>query len=324
MKKQLKKAIRSLPYLKGIYDQLDDYSNQVSILTKQLVDLEVPPGHFYSPIPSFQEVRSKEKEIFENRPREIPGINLNEEKQLKLFGSFKAYYDEQPFSSHKVKGLRYYFENYLYPYSDAIFLYCMMRHYQPQTVIEIGGSGYSSCLILDTNERFLDEKLSCICIEPHPENIFALLNEKEETKFQLIRKHVQDVELEYFQQLSHNDILFIDSTHISKINSDVNYILFQVLPSLKSGVLIHFHDVFYPFEYPKEWVYNKRVWNEMYTLRAFLQYNKTFEIEFFNTFLQYFYHDLFVAEMPLCLKGVNYEWNGHHTWGGGSIWLRKM
>jgi predicted O-methyltransferase YrrM len=310
LKKIIRKSVKKIPYFQSIYTKLNG--------------LEAPPGHFYSPLPDLEAVKLKEKEIFENKPRELPGIDLNEEYQLQLFREFVKYYNEQPFTNKKNKELRFYFENLLYPYSDAIFLYCMMRHSQPKTIIEVGGSGYSSCLILDTNERFLDHQLSCICIEPYPNHIFALLKEDEEENFQLIQKPVQEVDLGIFQQLSHNDILFIDSTHVAKIDSDVNHLLFHVLPSLKKGVLIHFHDIFYPFEYPKEWVYNGRAWNEAYMLRNFLQYNNKFKIEFFNTFLQHFHQNLFAAEMPLCLKGVEYDWNGINIWTGGSIWLRKL
>lgn len=314
MKNQIKNLIiniyKKIPYLQFIYTKLNN--------------LEVPPGHFYSPIPDLQEIKLKEKKIFEIQSQEIPGIDLNEEHQLQLFQKFIKYYNEQPFTSQKTNGLRFYFENLLYPYSDAIFLYCMLRHYQPQKIIEVGGSGYSSCLILDTNERFLNNQLFCTCIEPYPNNILSLLNLDEEEKFELIQQPVQNIDLKIFQQLSDNDILFIDSTHVAKINSDVNYLFFEVLPSLKSGVLIHFHDVFYPLEYPKEWVYGGRSWNEIYMLRSFLQYNDTFKIEFFNSFLQHFYPDMFSTEMPLCLQGIEYNWNGINIWKGGSIWLRKL
>jgi hypothetical protein len=93
----------------------------------------------------------------------------------------------------------------------------------------------------------------------------------------------------------------------------VNWILFEILPRLADNVLVQFHDVFYPFEYPKEWVTLGVAWNEDYLLRAFLQYNHTFRIEWFNAFLGCFHQDLLKSEMPLCLKNP-----------GGSIWLRKI
>src|SRR5690606_17050723 len=109
-----------------------------------------------------------------------------------------------------------------------------------------------------------------------------------------------------------NDILFIDSTHVSKINSDVNYIFFEILPRLASGVYIHFHDIFFPFEYPKAWVYEGRAWNEAYILRAFLQYNNAFSVVLMNTFMDQFHKSFFREHMPLCLINP-----------GGSIWIRK-
>ena len=134
----------------------------------------------------------------------------------------------------------------------------------------------------------------------------------DDREFTLIEKPVQEIDLEIFYELEANDIAFFDSTHVSKCNSDVNLIFFDILPRLKPGVLVHFHDIFYPFEYPKEWIYEGRAWNESYLLRAFLQYNEHFKIIFFNTFLEHFYESRFVKKMPLCMKNK-----------GGSIWIQK-
>ena len=82
---------------------------------------------------------------------------------------------------------------------------------------------------------------------------------------------------------------------------------------LNSGVLVHLHDVFYPFEYPKEWIYEGRVWTELYMLRSFLQFNTSFKVIFFNTFLEHFYQTSFERDMPLCMRNR-----------GGSIWMRKV
>jgi hypothetical protein len=118
--------------------------------------------------------------------------------------------------------------------------------------------------------------------------------------------------MQLFTALQSGDVLFIDSTHVSKTGSDVNHLLFEVLPSLASGVYVHFHDIFYPFEYPREWVFNGCSWNECYALRAFLQHNHAFTIEYMNTYLQHFHRDRFAQRMARCLKNT-----------GGSLWLRK-
>jgi hypothetical protein len=107
-------------------------------------------------------------------------------------------------------------------------------------------------------------------------------------------------------------MLIIDSTHVSKTGSDVNHIFFEVLPALASGVLIHFHDIFYPFEYDKEWILGGRSWNEAYLLKAFLQYNDSFKIILFTRFLDEFYQEYFAKEMPLSQQDR-----------GGSIWIKR-
>jgi hypothetical protein len=187
----------------------------------------------------------------------------------------------------------------------------MIRYAQPKKIIEVG-SGYSSCATLDVNELFFDRSIECTFIDPYPEQLFSLIKEDDRKKITVIQKRLQDVGVDIFTSLSANDILFVDSSHVSKINSDVNYIFFELLPLLQSGVYIHFHDIFYPFEYPKDVVRRGFAWNEDYILHAFLQYNTSFKILFFNTFLEHFFKQQFAESMPLCLKNP-----------GGSIWLRK-
>jgi hypothetical protein len=130
----------------------------------------------------------------------------------------------------------------------------MMRTFKPKEIIEIG-SGHSSAIMLDTNEICFDNKINLTFIEPYPEErLMKILKDSDKISHTIINKKVQSIDLDTFLSLSENDILFVDSTHVSKVGSDVNFILFEVLPALKPGVLIHFHDIFYPFEMPKHWV----------------------------------------------------------------------
>jgi len=272
----------------------------------------VPPGHFYSPVPSPSEVKKDEQRIFQT-PTVLPGIDLNEAEQLRFFHSFKEFYRDMPFKPESTAGLRYYFENANYGYSDAICLYSMMRRLRPKRIIEIG-SGHSSCVMLDTSELFFNNSIKFTFVDPNPYLLTSLLKEGDLERINLVPARVQDTDPAIFSSLSENDILFIDSTHVSKVGSDVNHLLFEVLPRLQSGVFIHFHDVFYPFEYPKAWIFELGIyWNENYLLRAFLQYNDAFSIVFFNTYLEHFYREQFAESMPLCLKNP-----------GGSLWIRKL
>ncbi|MFH1598269.1 MAG: class I SAM-dependent methyltransferase [Patescibacteria group bacterium] len=271
-----------------------------------------PLGHYYSPIPSREEIIKRSKKIFGIKEKKIDGVDLNETEQLVLLEQLKKYYDAIPFNDQASDDLRYYYKNEFYSYSDGIFLYGIIRHFKPKKIIEIG-SGFSSAIMLDTNERFFQNQISCSFIDPYPERLLSILNKGDEEKHTIINDCVQDVDLDTFEQLEANDILFIDSSHVAKTGNDVNHIFFEILPKLNKGTIIHFHDVFFPFEYPKKWVLEGRGWNEDYLLRAFLQYNSKFKIILFATFLEHFYQKWFEENMPLCLKNR-----------GGSIWLKKL
>ena len=277
---------------------------------REIPEIWQPPGHFYSPIPAVPELKSIEDEIFNDPPR-IRGVDLNEKEQLDLLREFAGYYAEQPFSEQKQTGRRYFFENPNYSYSDAIALYCMIRHLRPRRIVEIG-SGYSSCAMLDVNELFFDNSIECTFIDPYPQLLRELIQPSDKKRVRILGRKVQEVDDDVFRELGPSDILFIDSSHLSKTGSDVNYIYFRILPLLREGVYIHVHDVFYPFEYPKEWVYQGRAWNEAYLLRAFMQYNRAFQIKFFNSFLIARHRDVFERSMPLFLKCP-----------GANLWLKK-
>lgn len=269
-----------------------------------------PPGDALSPIPSLEEVKRREKQIYAV-PREMPGLDLNEEGQLRLFEKLLQFYGEQPFRAHRAEDRRYWFENPAYSYADAILLYCMMRHVRPRRIIEVG-AGYSSGAILDTNELFFDDSIECTFIEPDAQLLRSILRKQDWDRITLLETTLQEVDSRVFAELESNDILFIDSSHVAKTDSDVNHIFFRILPVLNQGVYIHFHDIFYPFEYPRDWAYQGRAWNEAYLLRAFLLYNQQFKIQLFNTFIDCFHKEEYFRGMPLVEKNT-----------GGGIWLRK-
>ena len=268
------------------------------------------PGGYYSPIPSMEEIKKHNFNV--PLPESLTGIDLNGNEQLKLLDSFEPFYRELPFTDEKSNGLRYYYNNGFYSYSDAILLHCMIRHLKPKKLIE-AGSGFSSSVTLDTNEKFMGNSINCIFIEPYPERLESLVKNNDKENVTIHKKRLQEVPIEAFKELGENDILFIDSTHVAKFNSDVNYVIHGILPVLAGGVHIHFHDVFYPFEYPKEWLLEGRAWNEQYMLRAFLEYNNNFRIVLFNTYLESMYEARIKSRFPLLYKNT-----------GGSIWLKKM
>lgn len=271
-----------------------------------------PPGHFYSPIPPWDEIKQDASRIFGgSSPREFPGIDMREAQQLELLKEFCRYYTDQPFTAQKKSGNRFCFENPAYSYSDALMLHCMLRHVRPRRLVEVG-SGYSTCATLDTDEQFLGGSLELTLVEPYPKLLYSLISDEDRKKIRVVPSRLQAVDLDVFESLEKNDILFVDSTHVSRVDSDVNRVFFEILPRLKSGVFVHFHDVFFPFEYPRQWVFEGRAWNELYLLRAFLQFNRAFNVVLMNTFMAHFHESFFRENMPLCLRNK-----------GGSIWLEK-
>ena len=290
--------------------ELQALRTRVQTAWQEVPGIWQPPGHFYSPIPSTSHLKMDEEEIFASPPG-IRGVDLNEKVQLNLLQQFATYYRDQPFTAQPTQGRRYFFENPNYSYSDAIVLYCMIRHLRPKRIVEVG-SGYSSCVMLDTNELSFGNSIACTFIDPYPQLLRDLIQESDNTRIRILGKQVQHTDDAVFRDLEASDILFIDSSHLAKTGSDVNYLVFKILPLLSEGVYIHFHDVFYPFEYPKEWVYEGRAWNEVYLLRAFMQYNRAFEIHFFTSFLIEKHRDMFESLMPLCLKCP-----------GANLWLKK-
>jgi len=283
------------------------------IFKKNRTKFNFKPGHFYSPIPSITDVQRDESRIYGAVPGRLPGVNLNEDKQVELLKHFSdTYYRELPWKDEKTPGLRYYYLNPSYSYSDGIFLFSMLRHVHPARVIEIG-SGFTSALMMDTNELFFDNSIELTFIEPYPNLLNDVMTEEDMDRVKVVKDRMQDVPLSTFESLAEGDILFVDSTHVSKVGSDVNRIFFEILPALPGGVYIHFHDIFYPFELPKSWVYDGIYWNENYILHAFLEYNNQFEIVLFNTYMERFHREFFESSMPLCLKNE-----------GGSIWLKKL
>ena len=299
-KESIKNFVDRLPYVRTLKKKAIFYESR----------LTVAPGHFYSPIVDSDEIIENENKIFDPN-RSLEGIVLNKEAQFELLNIFKEYYKLLPFTEEPINTNRYFYNNDAYSYSDAIFLFSITMHYKPQRIIEIG-SGYSSAAMLDINEKFFSNSIDLTFIEPFPETL--KYRTRQGDKYTLIEKKVQDADSNIFKSLKENDILFIDSTHVAKTNSDVLFELFEILPVLCKGVKVHIHDIFYPFEYPKEWVIDqKRNWNEIYLLRAFLMYNSIFKIIAFNTYAEQINAPWFEENMPLCLKNR-----------GGSIWLEKI
>jgi predicted O-methyltransferase YrrM len=274
-----------------------------------------PPGHFYSPIVDVEQVKANAVNIWRH-DAPVLGIDFNDSSHVQLleqvFPQFIADYD-YPDELEETPTLTQFFSlNSQFSWLDARLLFVMLRHLRPRRVIEVG-SGFSSLLTADVNQRFLQGTTHFTCIEPYPR---AFLSQQLGGLTELLVQKVEEVPLEHFASLQKGDVLFIDSSHVSKTGSDVNYLFFEVLPRLQSGVLIHIHDIFLPHEYLQHWVIDDyRSWNEQYLLRALLMYSTVFRVVFGSAYA-------FYQHRPLVEKALGLE--SGKGFGGGSMWIERI
>jgi Methyltransferase domain len=269
-----------------------------------------PLGHFYSPVADPSELRTREERLW-SRTDEMHGIDLRVEAQLTLLQELKPHVATINYPiDHPGNDGTYFYSNDQYPALDADFLHAALCLFRPRVMIEVG-AGFSSLVTAEVNRRLLENRLDFTCIDPYPRQF---LIDGVEGIARLVREKIEDVDLSLFDRLEAGDILFIDSSHVSKIGSDVNHLIFNVLPRLRPGVLVHLHDIFLPDEYPKRWVLDEgRNWNEQYLLRAFMEFNPRFEVIWAAHYMGTRHPEAVRATFP------HYPELG----GGGSFWIRR-
>lgn len=265
----------------------------------------VPFNHYESPYADIKQLHEKEHEIFDCE-KEILNIDFNVEGQLKLIQKMKDLELPNWEAEEGKNNSRYYYHNSWFGRGSADALGFMIQIIKPRNIIEVG-SGFSTAVMLDVNECFMNNEIKITSIEPRADRLKRLLRPSD--NLEIYERDLQEISTKFFDKLEENDILFIDSSHVSKIGSDVNYLLFEVLPRLNKGIYIHFHDMFYPFIYPASWIYEGRAYNELYMLRAFLMDNRNYSIELFGDMLEKKYKQ----KVPKQLNGC----------GCGSLWIKK-
>jgi predicted O-methyltransferase YrrM len=270
------------------------------------------PVHFYQPIPDTRELSPK---LWEEQSAMV-GLDINEDEQITFIRELSQFIDEyhSVFGSSLLTGAN---DDRFRQFQgvDAALLYSVIRRYAPRRIIEIG-SGGSSLLATDALDRNAEvdsnQRGVLTVIDPYPQRFL----DKSLRAGQLVRKKVEEVPFEQFESLDENDLLFIDSSHTVRIGGDVQYIVLEILPRLKRGVLVHFHDIFLPLEYPREWILKKRLfWTEQYLLQAFLAYNDCFHILWSGGYMDIYCREELTNQFP-------YYDAANHI--GGSFWIRRV
>jgi hypothetical protein len=300
-------------HFRNLEGERDSLKRHVQRLEDRLRPCGAVPGTYGSPIVD-PDLPSTLRAVEAQRRWEWQGAPLvfDEDAMMELFYRLSRHYSDACFPDARTAGWRYSFGNPTFSYADGITLFGMIREFGPKRIVE-AGAGFSSCLMMDTNDRFCGGAIDLHFLDPHPELLLSLLEPDDPYRRRIRPIALQEESLDLFESLGENDILFIDSSHIAKTGSDVNDYCFRVLPALKSGALVHIHDILYPFEYPAEWIVaDKRSWNEAYLLRAFLEFNDAFSVIFFNDWFYNRHADVAAQHMPRCCQQT-----------GGSLWLRR-
>jgi hypothetical protein len=257
--------------------------------------VSVTPLHFYFPVPSIKSLERKDWRA----PQPCGAFDYRLSQQIeRLEREIVPYADEWTFAERPM-GDRHAFHvnNGFFERVDAEVAYSFIRHRRPRRVIEIG-SGHSTRVLAGAMRRNASEGAAgdFTAIEPKPR---AFLKDGLPGLTELIEARVQDVPLEVFRQLEAGDVLFIDSSHVVAMDSDVLYECLRILPALARGVRIHFHDIFAPLDYPEKFVKrNLCFWGEQYMLEAFLSFNIAFEVVWAASAMQQWHADRLRTAFP--------------------------
>lgn len=272
------------------------------------VGAQVRTSHYYEPTYAESDLPP---ETAGERP--LPGVDLNAEGQLALLRHFNFQDELRALPLDKASPDSFGYLNDMYSFGDAEILYNMIRLMKPRRIIEIG-SGNSTLmarLAIDANSRD-DPDFRCahFCIEPYE------MPWLEGTGVTVLRQRVEEVDLEFFDKLAANDILFIDSSHVIRPFGDVLREFQEIVPRLAPGVLVHVDDIFTPRDYPDHWLRaERRLWNEQYLLESFLAYNERFEVICASNWLKHNHWDDFLRACPMMVHDPAQE--------PGNFWFRR-
>lgn len=269
--------------------------------------LHITPNHFYSPIPDTEAL----PDALWEKPSSLAGVDMREHDQLALLNTTFARYSDL-FAGFPLRStgndLDFSFENSQIAGADPFVLYAFVRERRPQRIVEVG-SGYSTLVTARAVRE--NGQGEIFCVEPYPRDFLPRAVEGIGT---ILRQQVQSVDMAIFDALELGDILFIDSTHVSRIGSDVNHLVLEVLPRLAPGVLVHIHDIFIPYEYPESWIKNYNFfWNEQYLVQAYLSGNQDYTVRFCVSYMGLKHLDAMQTVFPGYRRGL----------GGGSLWIEK-
>jgi hypothetical protein len=213
------------------------------------------------------QVISKPRYGFGNPPHPLLYEIINKNRDtykinLENILEFKEYFQKIPLMAPESSLSPFWLNEWL-PALDAMALYAFLCRYEPKTYLEVGSGNSTKFARTAISNHQLKTKI--ISLDPHPRAEIDQLCDV------VIRQGLEEVDLQIFADLEENDLLFIDNSHRCFMNSDVTVAFLDVLPRLQANVLVHFHDIFLPYDYLPGW--EDKYFSEQYLLAAYLLAN---------------------------------------------------
>lgn len=284
----------------------------------QRMGVHVTPVSPWSPIPDTRELNVGTW----NGSLDLPGIDVNEDEQLSLLSTLQNEYEEAyagfPTTTEETsKPGEYFTRNGMFETVDGEVLYGMIREHTPDRIVQIGG-GFSTRVAV---RALQDGEIDCRVemFKPYRDDYLC---ENPPKRCDLTGRWGEAADMNVFDRLDSGDILFVDSAHVVRTGNHVARLLFEVLPRLSDGVLVHFHDIFLPYEYPKEWVVDRHMFlNEQYAVRSFLEFNDRFEVRWMGGYMHEHHQDRLTSVFESYDPSLIDPDDGMHV--PNSLWLEK-
>lgn len=269
--------------------------------------VNIIPVHFYSTVPSIEEIRNSFEFVSSEGPPYLDASIFDVHYMRQVLNELMQYANEfnPPAQGDEANPTGYFWGNSQFSHSDAMAYYAMIRHHKPKRIVEVG-SGFST--LVASAALAQNGSGEIVCIEPFPRSFLHTVP----GVVRVVKQPVQQLDSAFFNQLLEDgDFLFIDSTHTVKVGSDCVHLYLRILPALLHKVMVHVHDVFLPEAMPQEWALNKHIyWTEQYLLMAYLLDNHRVKVCFGSN-----YHRLMNFEM------LTHLMHGRANAGGGSLWF---
>lgn len=236
--------------------------------------IHVLPVHYYSPVPNILELQ-RTRDVWAKKS-ELPGVSVNLDEQATNLKTICMPY-QMEYAGNKIykEGVSNCFDAPGYGYIEAQALHGFIRHYKPKRIVEVGSGVSTYCMLkaCEMNSKETGQDFKIVSIDPYPSSRLRSL-----PKIELIAQQVQTIPFQVFTDMGRNDLLFIDSSHVVRPGGDVNYLILEVLPRLRKGVIVHFHDILLPYDYQRDVCQTFFHWTETSLLHAFLIFNEKVKI----------------------------------------------